>query len=96
MFVHSVEKIIDPSSTENALPQAALDPDFEDEGEDGPAQPESVTVLEGNTTFDHVIVWGHDVLPAADDPFVKGVEEWISFAQAVRILCLFGMLRTRV
>lgn len=29
------------------------------------------------------MVWGHDALPAGDDPFVKGVEEWIAFAEMV-------------
>ncbi len=78
MFVRSVEKILPPTISGVPSPQEP-----EEEGEEGHAEPESVKVLEGNTTFDHLMVWGHEVLPAADDPFVKGAEEWIAFAEAV-------------
>lgn len=44
---------------------------------------EPVKVLEKQATFNEFVVWGHEVLPAADDPFVKGVEEWLKFAEAV-------------
>ena len=83
MFVRSVEKILPP-----ATPDTPLLPDHEDEDEVHEPGPEPVKVLEGNSTFDHMIVWGHDTLPAADDPFVKGVEEWIAFAEAVSLLYL--------
>jgi ribonuclease H2 subunit C len=36
-----------------------------------------------NGTFEDLVVWGHEALPAADDTFVKGVEEWLQFAEAV-------------
>ncbi|KIX04279.1 uncharacterized protein Z518_05146 [Rhinocladiella mackenziei CBS 650.93] len=45
--------------------------------------PEPVQILEQVSSFDEVIVWGHDRLPALEDPYVKGIEEWISFAQAI-------------
>lgn len=44
---------------------------------------EQVHVIEGNAVFNEMIVWGHEIVPAADDPFVKGVEEWIAFAEGV-------------
>lgn len=44
---------------------------------------EPVKILEMQGTFDDMIVWGHEVLPAADDPYVKGVEEWVRFAETV-------------
>ena len=44
---------------------------------------EPVKVLEVQGTFDEMMVWGHEILPAADDTFVKGVEEWVRFAEAV-------------
>lgn len=40
-------------------------------------------VLDELSTFDEVVVWGHDQLPDQDDPFVRGVEEWIAFAEAL-------------
>ncbi|KAL6248154.1 hypothetical protein RBB50_004409 [Rhinocladiella similis] len=45
--------------------------------------PEPVKLLEEVTTFDGIIVWGHDRVPNQDDIFVKGLEEWISFAEAI-------------
>jgi ribonuclease H2 subunit C len=44
---------------------------------------ESVGILETQGTFNDFIVWGHETLPAADDTFVKGVEEWLKFAEVV-------------
>ena len=59
-----------------------MDEDIEiEEEEEEP--PEPVKVLEELSTFDEVIVWGHDQVPASEDPFVKGIEEWISFAEAI-------------
>ncbi|KIW60649.1 hypothetical protein PV05_00849 [Exophiala xenobiotica] len=77
-------------STEQYLPQpvkggpkfTAVDEDIEiEEEEEEP--PEPVKVLEEVATFGDVIVWGHDRIPNQDDTFVKGVEEWISFAEAI-------------
>ncbi len=60
---------------------------FEDEGEEDTLeyepQPERVEVLKEEASFDAITVWGHDRLPAADDSFLKGIEEWIAFAEAV-------------
>ncbi|PLB39721.1 ribonuclease H2 subunit C [Aspergillus candidus] len=48
------------------------------------AEPEEpVKVLEKQATFQDVMVWGHEFMPAADDPFVRGVEEWVRFAEAM-------------
>lgn len=44
---------------------------------------EPVKVLETQGTFEDVVVWGHEILPASDDTFVKGVEEWVRFAETV-------------
>lgn len=44
---------------------------------------EPVGILETQATFNDFIVWGHEALPPADDPFVKGVEEWLKFAEVV-------------
>ncbi len=60
----------------------AVDEDIEiEEEEEEP--PEPVKVLEEVATFGDVIVWGHDRIPNQDDTFVKGIEEWISFAEAI-------------
>lgn len=79
-------------STDRYLPQpiksqtgptyTAVDEDIEIE-EEQEEPPEPVRILDQVSTYDQVIVWGHDRLPGADDPFVKGVEEWVSFAESI-------------
>lgn len=54
-----------------------------DETENQMEQEGPVKVLEQQATFDEFVVWGHEELPAADDAFVKGVEEWLKMAEAV-------------
>lgn len=57
--------------------------DDSDVEEIDPEATKSIKVLESMSTFDEVVVWGHDQAPAADDRFVKGFEEWIGFATAI-------------
>jgi ribonuclease H2 subunit C len=64
------------------LPSSQQVPNDDDEVvEFEPEEP--VKILEINGTFEDLVVWGHEALPAADDTFVKGVEEWLQFAEAV-------------
>jgi hypothetical protein len=51
---------------------------------DGEKHAEVVKILKEEARFDTITVWGHDRLPATDDIFVKGIDEWIAFAEAVR------------
>ncbi len=44
---------------------------------------EEVQALGEVASFDSIVLWGHESLVEGDDPFVKGVEEWIGFAEAV-------------
>ncbi|KAL4874125.1 hypothetical protein BDV12DRAFT_159134 [Aspergillus spectabilis] len=44
---------------------------------------EPVKILEKQATFGDYVVWGHETIPPVDDPFVKGVEEWVKFAEAM-------------
>ena len=39
--------------------------------------------MEEVASFDKLVLWGHESLVEGDDVFVKGVEEWIGFAEAV-------------
>jgi Ribonuclease H2 non-catalytic subunit (Ylr154p-like) len=57
----------------------------EDDGDasEEEAHAEVVKLLKEEARFDMITVWGHDRLPAADDKFVKGIDEWIAFAEAV-------------
>lgn len=67
-----------PSRDKTGAEDSSSDTD-EDDADD---KPEPVKILQSTATFSEVIVWGHDMLPAADDPFVKGIEEWVAFAEA--------------
>lgn len=71
-----------PSKSQSESTYTAVDSDIEIEDEEEEA-PEPVKILEEVSTFDNIVVWGHDRIPASDDPFVKGIEEWISFAEAI-------------
>jgi ribonuclease H2 subunit C len=68
-------------ATDRVLP--ASQQSTNDTVEDGETEQETVKVLEAQGTFDDLMVWGHETLPAADDTFVKGVEEWVRFAETV-------------
>ena len=62
-----------------SFPEDSAGDDEEEEEE----RPEVVKILETVGAFEDLVVWGHDLVPAVDDPFVKGVEEWIAFAEAI-------------
>lgn len=40
-------------------------------------------IMDHTATFDHVMVWDHEAVPDGEDVYVKGIEEWIGFAEAV-------------
>ena len=61
------------------LPESSV----EDEEGDEENEAELTKVLEEIGTFDEMIVWGHEQVPEDDDTFVRGVEEWIGFAEAM-------------
>ena len=56
---------------------------IEDVGDDEDEEAEPTKVLEEIGTFDEMIVWGHEQVPEDDYTFVRGVEEWIGFAEAM-------------
>ena len=79
----STNKSLSQSSNSSAGPRyATVDDDIEiaDEEEE---PPEPIQILQEKSTFDKIVVWGHDAIPSNEDPFVKGIEEWISFAEAI-------------
>lgn len=53
------------------------------EGEEDEEEQEEVRVLNEVGSFDKVVVWNHESMVDGDDAFVKGLREWIGFAQAV-------------
>ena len=69
--------------TEQKLPLKPVAPaglgGDDDEVEEG----DEVRVMQTEGTFDEVVVWGHEVVPGAEDEYVKGIEEWMKFGAAV-------------
>lgn len=60
--------------------EEAMDESMDDDDE----EEEDVKVMEEVGEFDGFVVWGHENVVDGDDAFVRGVEEWIGFAEAVR------------
>ena len=54
-----------------------------DEEDDEEEVVEPTKVVEEVGTFDEMSVWGHEQVSEDDDAFVRGVEEWIGFAEAM-------------
>lgn len=59
------------------------DQDEEENEEEDIQLPIEVQILETNGTFDHVEIWAHEAVPEGEDVYVKGIEEWIGFAESV-------------
>ena len=53
------------------------------EEEDGTDEDVQCKTMEVIANFDEVVVWGHDEVVGEDNEYVRGVEEWIAFAEAV-------------
>jgi ribonuclease H2 subunit C len=51
-----------------------------------------VKTTEEKASFEEVVVWGHEAVPEENDVYVKGVAEWIAFAEAVS--CKVRVYRT--
>ena len=68
------------SSTDRILPKTK--PAVEDDEE---AEEEAdVKIIEEQSEFDHIMLWGHETLPdEVADPYVRGIEEWIALAEQV-------------
>ena len=66
---------------------AAVRQEEDDENlmEDITAQPEKIEtrVMKQQSSFGEIMVWGHEMVPEDGDVYVKGVQEWIGFAEAV-------------
>jgi len=59
--------------------------DDEDMMEGAIALPEKIEtrVMEQQSSFGEIMVWGHEAVPEDGDMYVKALQEWIGFAAAV-------------
>jgi ribonuclease H2 subunit C len=64
-------------------PSEFKDPSTADELDEDPDPPEPTRLMEELATFDEVVVWGHDAVPADEEPAVRGLQEWIGLAEAM-------------
>lgn len=55
---------------------------------EGDEELEEDTVLNEIGSFEKVIIWNHESMVDGDDAFVKGLSEWIGFAQVVSHMSL--------
>jgi ribonuclease H2 subunit C len=70
------------SSTDRILPKESSSVMVEDDQDT--EEPPEVNVMEEQSKFDDIMVWGHEALPEdTSDPYVRGMEEWIAFATEV-------------
>ncbi|KAM0716086.1 hypothetical protein Q7P37_008600 [Cladosporium fusiforme] len=76
-ILEKTEKKIVPKPT---IPVPGEDGGLEDEA--APKEIETL-IMDKTATFDHVMVWDHEAVPDCEDVYVKGVEEWIGFAEAM-------------
>ena len=55
------------------------------DGLDDAAVPKEIDtmIMEEHAKFGELMVWDHEAVPDAADVYVKGIEEWIGFAEAV-------------
>ncbi|KAF2813033.1 ribonuclease H1 small subunit [Mytilinidion resinicola] len=74
--------------TDKAAPQPKKEQvkeNADDEGDnDDDDEPAEVNAVEELASFEEIVVWGHEAIPAdTEDPYAKGVQEWIGFAEAM-------------
>ncbi|PMD62896.1 ribonuclease H1 small subunit [Hyaloscypha bicolor E] len=70
------------STTDRVLPKSkpAVDDDEVEEVE----EEVDVKIMEEQSDFDHIMLWGHEALPDdVTDPYVRGIEEWIALSEQI-------------
>jgi len=83
--VRKTDRTIEESAPEDDLSDEV--PDDEESTlnmDETETKPVNTEVMEEMASFDHITLWDHDTLPdVKDNPYARGVEEWIEFASAV-------------
>jgi ribonuclease H2 subunit C len=70
------------SASDYILPKKDPEKGEVEEDEEDEEEPE-VKIMEEQGTFDEILVWGHETVMDESDPYVRGLEEWIGFAEQV-------------
>lgn len=76
--------------TQEKLPaEAATNAEDDDDDDDAAIGDESEvqeapTVIAQIGHFDNIVIWGHETMPNSDqDPYAKGIQEWMALANSV-------------
>lgn len=70
------------STTDRVLPKST--PPVGDDEVEEVEEEVDVKIMEEQSDFDHIMLWGHEALPdEVTDPYVRGIEEWIALAGQV-------------
>lgn len=66
-------------------PEPRIDADDEDLVADEDREvPQDIMVMREEATFKQITVWGHEaLLSETEDPYLKGLQEWMHLAKAV-------------
>lgn len=79
-ILRPTERIVSSKRSKPRIPREEDDIDEEDEDED---DQQDVKEMESLAEFDDVVIWEHGAAPTADnDPYVKGIQEWVALAEA--------------
>ena len=53
----------------------------DDDDDEAPSVP--VHKLQQTAVFDRMVIWNHETIPGDDDVYIRGLNEWIDFAETV-------------
>ena len=89
--------IVKKAEEDNALEKIKQRQQIQDDDENEELEGNQVQekALQAMGRFDAITVWGHESIISEDDAFVRGVEEWITFAEAVSLRCYIGQAITQ-
>jgi ribonuclease H2 subunit C len=76
--LHMTDKLAPQTRTDNGK--------TEEDDDDIEEAPEEVKIAEQVGEFDEVVIWGHGgEVEAGQDMFVRGMQEWVGFAEAMHV-----------
>ena len=93
VLLQKTGEVVRQEGSRPRVPEEDMAEEEEDGAVGGGEEPE-VRVMETRGTFDEVTVWGHEMAPEDGDEYVKGIREWIGFAEAVSLVALLVTWQT--
>jgi hypothetical protein len=73
--------VVEKGETTREVPQ---DEDMKDAEVEELPEAVEVAPLSGKAKFDSIVIWDHETTAdSSEDPYVRSIEEWVSFAEQV-------------